>query len=447
MNKLFSHRLALTLLALSLSPAIAAESAPDSETPAAEEATEGVPLEDIRTFSEVFSRVKSDYVDDIGDTKLLENAIRCMLSGLDPHSAYLDRDAYEALQEGTSGEFGGLGIEVSMEDGLIKVIAPIDDTPAARAGVQAGDTIVRLDDTPVKGLSLGEAVDLMRGKPGSEIELTIVRDGRDQPLKLTIERDIIKVKSVRSRMLEPGYGYLRLSQFQSNTTDEAREALEELRDSEDGELKGLILDLRNNPGGVLNAAVGISDLFLDSGLIVYTEGRGEENELRFSADSDDLLDGAPLIVLVNGGSASASEIVAGALQDQGRAIIMGEKTFGKGSVQTILPMNNNTALKLTTARYFTPSGRSIQANGIEPDIVIDRVRVAEREDSGDRISEADLSGHLENDAAPSPEDGDKPTGIEAVDQAEDDSKPLATTDYELYEALNLLKGVVIMGKK
>ncbi|MCS3903938.1 carboxyl-terminal processing protease [Methylohalomonas lacus] len=447
MNKLLPHRLALVLLALSLSPGLAAESDPNTETPAAEDAAEGVPLEDIRTFSEVFSRVKSDYVDDIGDKKLLENAIRGMLSGLDPHSAYLDRDAYEALQEGTTGEFGGLGIEVSMEDGLIKVIAPIDDTPAARAGVQAGDTIVRLDDTPVKGLSLGEAVDIMRGKPGSEINLTIVREGRDQPLKLTIERDIIKVKSVRSRMLEPGYGYLRLSQFQSNTTDEARAALEELRDSDDGELKGLILDLRNNPGGVLNAAVGISDLFLDSGLIVYTEGRGEENELRFSADSDDLLDGAPLIVLVNGGSASASEIVAGALQDQGRAIIMGEKTFGKGSVQTILPMNNNTALKLTTARYFTPSGRSIQANGIEPDIVIDRVRVAEREDSGDRISEADLSGHLENDAEASPEDGDTPTGIEAVDQAEDDSKPLATTDYELYEALNLLKGVVIMGKK
>ena len=416
----------------------------------ASDQAEPLPLEDIRTFTEVFSRVKSDYVDDIGDKKLLKNAIRGMLSGLDPHSSYLDKEAYEALQEGTSGEFGGLGIEVGMEDGFIKVISPIDNTPAARAGVKAGDTIIRLDDTPVKGMSLSEAIEKMRGKPGTDLELTIVRDDSDKPVKITITRDIIKVESVKTRMLEPGYGYLRISQFQSNTGEETRKAVEDLKSEAEGKLKGMILDLRNNPGGVLSAAVSVSDVFLKDGLIVYTEGRGEDNELRFNAKPGDKLDGAPLVVLVNGGSASAAEIVAGALQDRQRAIIMGEQTFGKGSVQTILPMNNNTALKLTTARYYTPSGRSIQANGIEPDITIDRVKFTEREDASARISEADLSGHLEN-STEKKQDTDKPasdtTGVGAMDKADQKEKPLAATDYELYEALNLLKGIVIMGRK
>lgn len=442
MNKLFYYPLVLILLALGLPPALATEeTATDSKT----ETTDSVPLNEIRTFTEIFSRVKSDYVDDVGDKKLLENAIRGMLAGLDPHSAYLDKETYKALQEGTSGEFGGLGIEVGIEDGFIRVISPIDDTPAARAGVKAGDTILKLNDTPAKGMSLTEAVEIMRGKPGTDINLTIVRDGVDKPIKLTITRDIIQVKSVRSRMLEPGYGYVRLSQFQANTGKETREAVKNLQKQSDGGLKGLVLDLRNNPGGVLGAAVGVSDVFLNSGLIVYTEGRGDENQLRFSAKPDDQLDDAPMVVLVNGGSASASEIVAGALQDHKRAIVMGEKTFGKGSVQTILPMDNETALKLTTARYYTPSGRSIQANGIKPDITIGRVKLAEREDVSERISEADLSGHLENDTAPEPQT--VPTGIEAVDKAEEDEKPLAATDYELYEALNLLKGIVIMGRK
>ncbi len=416
----------------------------------ANDQAEALPLEDIRTFTEVFSRVKSDYVDDIGDKKLLKNAIRGMLSGLDPHSSYLDEEAYEALQEGTSGEFGGLGIEVGMEDGFIKVISPIDNTPAARAGVKAGDTIIRLDDTPIKGMSLSEAVEKMRGKPGTDLELTIVRDDSDKPVKITITRDIIQVESVKSRMLEPGYGYLRISQFQSNTGEESRQAIEDLKSEAEGKLKGMILDLRNNPGGVLSAAVSVSDVFLKDGLIVYTEGRGEDNELRFNAKPGDMLDGAPLVVLVNSGSASAAEIVAGALQDRQRAIIMGEQTFGKGSVQTILPMNNNTALKLTTARYYTPSGRSIQANGIEPDITIDRVKFAEREDTPESISEADLSGHLENNTKKE-QDTDKPAsdtiGVDAVDKADKQAKPLAATDYELYEALNLLKGIVIMGRK
>jgi len=457
MKMLFRHGFFLVLLVLPATVTAGnANEQNDAGTQSADQAdnandeAESLPLEDIRTFTEVFSRVKSDYVDDIGDKKLLKNAIRGMLSGLDPHSSYLDKEAYEALQEGTSGEFGGLGIEVGMEDGFIKVISPIDNTPAARAGVKAGDTIIRLDDTPVKGMSLSEAIEKMRGKPGTDLELTIVRDDSDKPVKITITRDIIKVESVKSRMLEPGYGYLRISQFQSNTGEETRKAVENLNSEAEGKLKGMILDLRNNPGGVLSAAVSVSDVFLKDGLIVYTEGRGEDNELRFNAKAGDKLDGAPLVVLVNGGSASAAEIVAGALQDRQRAIIMGEQTFGKGSVQTILPMNNNTALKLTTARYYTPSGRSIQANGIEPDITIDRVKFTEREDASARISEADLSGHLENNTGKEP-DTDKPasktTGVGAVDKADQKEKPLAATDYELYEALNLLKGIVIMGRK
>ncbi|MDZ7735432.1 MAG: S41 family peptidase [Gammaproteobacteria bacterium] len=453
MNMLFRHGFFIALLALPLPAAVAGDQAGGPSVDAEDTAADGLPLDDIRTFSEVFSRVKSDYVDDIDDKQLLENAIRGMLAGLDPHSAYLDKDAYQTLQEGTSGEFGGLGIEVGMEDGFIKVIAPIDDTPAARAGIKAGDTIIRLDDTPVKGMSLADAVEHMRGKPGTDIELTIVRDNTDKPLKITVTRDVIKVKSVRSRMLEPGYGYVRLSQFQSHTAEDARKAIDKLKADADADadtddkddLKGLILDLRNNPGGVLSAAVSVADIFLDDGLIVYTEGRGEDNQLRFSAKPVDMLNDLPLVILVNGGSASASEIVAGALQDHKRAIIMGEKTFGKGSVQTILPMNNDTALKLTTARYYTPSGRSIQANGIVPDISIDRVEFAEREEGGETISEADLSGHLENDDTPAP--AAEPSGVDAVDEAEKEKKPLAATDYELYEALNLLKGIVIMGQR
>ena len=399
-----------------------------------------LPLEDLRTFTEVFARIKNDYVEPVEDKALLENAIRGMLTGLDPHSSYLIPDDYQELQAGTSGEFGGLGIEVGMEDGFVKVIAPIDDTPAQRAGVEAGDLVIRLDDTPVKGMSLADAVKVMRGAPGTDIVLTIVREGIDRPLRITITRDVIRVTSVRSRTLEPGYGYVRISQFQLRTGESLREAVGELRESAgDEDLKGLVLDLRNNPGGVLNAAVSVSDAFLDKGTIVYTEGRMDDAKLTFSAKGSDILDGIPLVVLVNAGSASASEIVAGALQDHRRAVIMGEKTFGKGSVQTILPLGNGSALKLTTARYYTPSGISIQARGIVPDITLDRVRVSQL-DAGQGVKEADLARHFESDG----EEDD----FEAAKRAQrEEDVPLAQRDFALYEALNLLKGLHILGER
>lgn len=392
-----------------------------------------LPLQDVRTFTEIFGRIKSDYVEEVDDKTLLEYAIRGMLSGLDPHSSFLNEEDFKELQVGTSGEFGGLGIEVGMEDGFVKVVSPIDDTPAEHAGVKAGDLIIRLDDTPVKGMSLNDAVKIMRGKPGSDITLTIVREGVEKPLKLVVTRAVIKVTSVKSRVLEPGFAYLRITNFQSKTADALAKALKKLRKDNSGSLRGLVLDLRNNPGGVLNAAVSVSDAFLDDGLIVYTQGRAADSKLEFRATGDDVLDGAPMVVLVNGGSASASEIVAGALQDHQRAIIMGSKTFGKGSVQTILPMKNTTAIKLTTARYFTPSGRSIQAEGIEPDIVLGNLRLQASEESGfEPLKEADLSGHLES--------GDDEEVADEQDGADDG----ITDDYPLHEALNLLKGLYLL---
>jgi carboxyl-terminal processing protease len=398
-----------------------------------------LPLEELRTFTDVFARIKNDYVDEVDDRTLLQHAIRGMLSGLDPHSAYLDSDEFRELQVGTSGEFGGLGIEVGMEDGFVKVIAPIDDTPAQRAGIQAGDLIIRLDDSPVKGMTLNEAVKVMRGKAGTDITLTVVREGMDKPLRVTVTRDVIKVRSVRSRVLEPGFGYVRITQFQSQTSKMLNDAIDALKAENGGTLKGLVLDLRNNPGGVLNGAVAVADAFLDSGLIVYTEGRVNDSRLRFNATAGDLIDGAPMVVLVNGGSASASEIVAGALQDHDRAVVMGASTFGKGSVQTILPMANDTAVKLTTALYYTPSGRSIQAEGIEPDIVIDNLTVTMAEGSDlTPVKEADLNRRLENGTKREAEDIPGP-----APEAKDD-EPLATSDYTLYQALSLLKGLHIV---
>ncbi len=396
-----------------------------------------LPVEELRTFSDVFGRIKNDYVVDVDDKELIENAIRGMLSGLDPHSSYLDAEQFTELQVGTTGQFGGLGIEVGMEDGFVKVIAPIDDTPAQRAGVQAGDLVIRLDDTPVKGMTLGDAVKIMRGEPGTDIILTIVREGLDQPLKITITRDVIKVKSVRARMLDTSYGYLRISQFQSKTADNLVDAINKLKKENDGGLDGLVLDLRNNPGGVLNGAVAVSDAFLTKGMIVYTEGRIADSRLRFNATPDDILDGAPLVVLVNQGSASASEIVAGALQDHKRAIIMGAQTFGKGSVQTILPLSSNSALKLTTARYYTPSGRSIQAEGITPDIELQRVKMAAVDSAIEPLKEANLSNHLDNGKAKKPAE-------DKEDDDKDKSGKLLKDDYMLYEALNLLKGLAIL---
>lgn len=409
-----------------------------------------LPLQELRTFTEVFEKIKSDYVEPIGDNSLLEHAVRGMLAGLDPHSTYLDTEAFKELQVGTTGEFGGLGIEIGMEDGFVKVIAPIDDTPAQRSGIKAGDLIIRINETAVKGLGLTEAVNLMRGKPGTAIELTIVREGEEKPLKISVTRDIIKVKSIKEKMLDTaGYGYIRITQFQNHTGENLADAVTKLKKESNGELKGLILDLRNNPGGVLSAAVAVSDAFLEQGLIVYTEGRIKDSKLQFKATPNDLLKGAPMIVLVNSGSASASEIVAGALQDHKRAIVMGEKTFGKGSVQTILPMRNGSALKLTTARYYTPAGKSIQAEGIVPDIELQSLTLAAAEDTSlTRIKEADLTGHLDN--------GNKKketiTTIEVKTKTEpgtttEPKENLAQTDYQLYEALNLLKGLVISGKR
>ncbi|HHB13315.1 MAG TPA: S41 family peptidase [Chromatiales bacterium] len=401
-----------------------------------------VPLDALRTFSEVYVRVKKDYVKPVDDQELIEHAIRGMLSGLDPHSAYLNADEFKELQIGTSGEFGGLGIEVGMENGFVKVIAPIDDTPAQRAGIQAGDLIIRIDDKPVKGMTLNEAVKLMRGKKGTKIKLTVVREGADKPLEFTIVRDVIRVKSVKSRMLEPGFGYVRITSFQSKTTRNLIDAIKKLEKKNKGPLKGLVLDLRNNPGGVLNAAVGVADAFLDKGLIVYTEGRVADAKLRYSATQGDVLHGAPMVVLINGGSASASEIVAGALQDHQRAIIMGRRSFGKGSVQTILPLNEETAIKLTTALYFTPSGRSIQAEGIQPDIEVQNLRVAEAESAVKPLTEADLAGHLENGTEKN-KDGKRTS----KGKANGETEPLASRDYPLSEALNVLKAVSILQSK
>lgn len=405
----------------------------DKETSSA-----AVPFDELRAFSEVFGRIQKDYVEPVPDKKLIEDAIRGMLSGLDPHSSYLNSEQYEELRVGTTGRFGGLGIEVGMENGFVKVIAPIDDTPASAAGIKAGDLIIRLDDQPVKGMTLGEAVKVMRGDPGTDIVLTIVREGEDRPFNVTITRDIIKIRSVKNKLIEPGYGYIRISSFQSSTGKQLRKAINKLAEENGDNLKGIVLDLRNNPGGVLNAAVEVSDAFLEDGLIVFTGGRIKNSEMKFKATPDDILNGKPIVVLINAGSASASEIVAGALQDHKRAIIMGEKSFGKGSVQTILPTSNGGAIKLTTARYYTPSGRSIQAEGIEPDIALSRFRLEALERSPiNPVKEADLSHHLEN--------GKKTKQATSGKEAEENKQnEELLKDYALSEALNLLKGITIM---
>lgn len=430
------HLPRLTPLALSLAlllgsaPLLAAE----QPAPAIEDTETGkapLPLDELRTFAEVMDRVKAAYVEPIDDKTLLENAIKGMLSNLDPHSAYLEPEAFAELQESTSGEFGGLGVEVGQEDGFLKVVSPIDDTPAAEAGIQAGDFIIKIDGQPTKGLSMMEAVEKMRGKPGTVIILTLIREG-GQPFDVELKRAIIKTKSVKSQLLEGDYGYIRISQFQVNTGEEVGKALASLKKDNGGKkLGGLVLDLRNNPGGVLQAAVEVSDHFLTKGLIVYTKGRIANSELRFSADKADASEGVPLVVLINGGSASASEIVAGALQDHKRGILMGTDSFGKGSVQTVLPLNNDRALKLTTALYFTPKGRSIQAQGIIPDVEVRRAKLT-REQDAETFKEADLAGHLGNGNGGQ----DKPSSKKGEDKPR-----LQDDDYQLSQALNLLKGL------
>ncbi|MEP5569756.1 MAG: S41 family peptidase [Halioglobus sp.] len=391
-----------------------------------------LPLGELRTFADVYHQIRVGYVEDIDDSKLLEYAIQGMLMGLDPHSVYLTKDAFEGLQEATSGEFTGLGLEVGMEDGYVKIISPIDGSPAAKAGLQSGDVILKLGTVPVKGMSLNDAIDSMRGPAGSEIDLTIGRAGESQPFEVTLVRDVIKVASVRQRFLEPGYGYIRIAQFQSATGKDVTGALDKLMQEQD--LKGLVLDLRNNPGGVLRASVDVAGIFMDGGNVVYTEGRLPNSDVKFDAKPADATAGIPIVVLINSGSASASEIVAGALQDHGRAVIMGTRSFGKGSVQTVLPISDSRAVKLTTALYFTPNGRSIQAEGIEPDIEVERAKVTAYKNSR-RVTEADLSGHLDNANGSSEGDDKKP------------ASSLLSRDNQLYEALTLLKGINILGMR
>ncbi len=425
-----------------------------------------LPIEELRAFTEVFGRVKSDYVEPVDDKKLITEAINGMLTGLDPHSAYLDQEAFKELQVGTQGEFGGLGIEVGMEDGFVKVIAPIDDTPASRAGIKPGDLIVKLDEMSVKGMTLNDAVKQMRGKPNTNITLTIVRKGETKPVVVTLQRAVIKIQSVKSKLIEPGYAYFRVTQFQEHTGETLARSIDSLFKQNQGQMKGLILDLRNDPGGLLNGAVAVSAAFLPANsLVVYTDGRTEDAKMRLNASPENYLRGrakedflrrlpaevksVPMVVLVNGGSASASEIVAGALQDHKRAVVMGQQTFGKGSVQTILPLGNNTAIKLTTARYYTPNGRSIQAKGITPDIPL--------EDSVERnaslkLREADLTKHLTDSKTQEKEKAiqtaiekynfkpaPRPTDVDEKLLKPEPGEIVSKHDYELNQAVSFLK--------
>ena len=392
---------------------------------------ERLPLRELRVFTQVFEQIRRGYVEEVRDTELLENAIAGLLLELDPHSAYLNESDYDDLQESSTGEYSGLGLEVGAEDGMIKIISPIDDTPAAKAGIKAGDLIIEVDNVPVRGMALQKAIDKLRGEKGTSIDLRILRDNQEMPIEFTIVRDTIQLSSVRSRVLEPGYGYVRVSQFQTSSGDDFKKELRDLKQQETP-LKGVIIDLRNNPGGLVPASVEISDAVLDGGTVVYTEGRLPSSNSNYQATSGDLLAGVPIVVLINGGSASASEIVAGALQDHRRAAIIGTQSFGKGSVQTVIPLGDGRAVKLTTARYFTPNGRSIQAEGIVPDIIVEPAEIR-RYQVRDRVREEDLDGHLqqagvENKTASKPEE-------DFID------------DNQLYEALNVLKGFQLLGKK
>ncbi|PLY02588.1 MAG: peptidase S41 [Desulfuromonas sp.] len=386
------------------------------------------PYEEMKIFTDVLSIVRESYVEEVGLPELIYGAIDGMLATLDPHSSFMDPEMYSEMKTDTKGEFGGLGIEISIRDGILTIIAPIEDTPADRVGLAAGDQIVRIDDQLTKEIGIMEAVKLLRGPKGSQVTVTIMRDSFDRPQPFTIERELIKIESVKARTLEDGYGYIRLSQFQENTDDDLGSALEHLRKENGGQLKGLILDMRNNPGGLLEQAVRVSDHFLDKGLIVYTEGREAASEMKFEAHRDGTEPDYPVVILINSGSASAAEIVAGALKDHRRAILLGTRSFGKGSVQTIIPLEDGSGLRLTTARYFTPSGTSIQALGIEPDILVNQVTVEEKE-GGAHLREKDLENHFDN--------GD-------LDHADSSVKfrlgKKDRDDYQLVRALDLLKG-------
>lgn len=404
-----------------------------------------IPLEDVQRFSNAISEIKKYYVKPVNDKELFSNAIRGMVGGLDPHSAYLDEEEFQDLQTSTSGEFGGLGIEVTMEDGIVKVITPLVDTPAFKAGIKSGDYIIKLGKESVQGLTLKDAVNLMRGKAGSPIALTVLRKGANKPLTFDLIREVIQIKSVKSKLLHDNYGYVRLTQFQAQTSQDLLKAVTQLKQQANGKLKGLILDLRNNPGGLLDSAIQVSDAFLSNSksgkqeLIVYTEGRLPGSKFTALANPGDILDNAPIVVLINNGSASASEIVAGALKDNKRALILGTKSFGKGSVQTVLPLDGKTGIKLTTALYYTPSGTSIQAKGIAPDIVVEEMSVPKTAQKKDvtGYSEADLNGHLVN----------KSSNESTETKKEMDTTDLIHEDYQLYAALTVLEGMALAANR
>lgn len=406
-----------------------------AQTEQAQDSVENLPLplDEVRIFTQVLNRIRNAYVEPIDDKTLLENAVRGMLAGIDPHSSYLVNEEFDNLQEMTTGEFGGLGVQVGVNNGFITIISPVDGSPADIAGIKAGDIVIKIDDKSTSDITIDETTDLMRGPPGTDIVLTVLREGADEALEITVTRDVITSNSVRSRMLEPGFGYIRISQFITGTGSEINSALENFY-LNDTELQGLILDLRNNPGGLVRAAVDVVDAFIDEGLIVYTEGRETNSYSRFDATPTNPSRGVPLIVLINQGSASASEVVAGALQDYNRAVIMGTQSFGKGSVQTVLPLANNRAIKLTTALYYTPNGRSIQALGITPNIIVRQGRLTSLPENPASYREEDLDGHLENENL---------TGAipEVLDLT---GERVLIGDYQLNEALNILKGLSLL---
>lgn len=429
-NSTQTHAAPLTIAQQTAAPANSTPdgTAPETTTPdttTEPEIKQELPLEALKRFADVFNQIRQGYVEEIPQSELMDFAIRGMMSNLDPHSTYLTREAFSDLQDSTAGEFGGIGIEVGKQNGFITVISPIDDTPAAEAGLQSGDVILSIDDESMENKSLSEAIDRMRGEPGTSLILEIGRTGESEPFDVELERARIPVRSTRERLLAPGIGYLRISQFQRKTHREVEQSLDKLM--RDGPLSGLVIDMRNNPGGVLQASVEVADLFLTGGLVVYTEGRIEDAAAEYSATPGDVLNGAPIVVLINRGSASASEIVAGALQDQRRAVIMGTQSFGKGSVQTVLPLSDEIAVKLTTALYFTPNGRSIQASGITPDIIVERAKVTSVE-TGRRISEADLVGHLKN--ANAPEAGDPADDTADTEESSEVANPANNSDAE-----------------
>ena len=447
------HLVAATLRLSFVSSTALAGKTGDALAPAAGSSSSTYEL--LNLFGEVFDRVRTDYVEPVSDDKLIESALNGMLTSLDPHSSYLTEKGFGDMKVQTKGEFGGLGIEVTMENGLVKIVSPIDDTPAARAGVKPGDFISEIDGTPVMGMTLADAVEKMRGLAGTSIRISILREGLKEPLVLNLKRDVIKIQSVRSRS-EDDVAYLRITSFSENTSDALKAGFEKEKKNIGPKLKGVVLDLRNNPGGLLDQAIAVADAFLDHGEIVSTRSRKAEDSRRYSATPGDMTDGLPMVVLINEGSASASEIVAGALKDHKRAVIMGVKSFGKGSVQTVIPIEGHGALRLTTARYYTPSGVSIQATGIVPDITVEQAKLESVKNSSTTFSEASLPGHLVNDQVAS--DADAKTDKKddkKDDKVDDDKKPskadakdakdkkAAGGDYQLSRALDLIRAVSI----